>query len=293
MTRLPHPLVSADALKSRLADGEEVTLLDVRWGLGEPSKRSAYLEGHIPGAAWVEFEEALSSPAGSGGRHPMPDAATFTHAMRAAGVRNDRPVAIYDGGNALAAARCWWLLRYFGKLDVQVLDGGLPSWLRAGGTLTDEVVEERGNFVATPGHLRLVDANRAAELAAEHILIDGRPADRFRGENEIIDPVAGHIPGAINLPALKNVDANGVFLPTDDLAMRFGNQGLHKYDEVGVYCGSGVQAMHLALALEVSGVVTNPAVYVGSWSEWITDDERPIEVGPARPHRHKEPRPQE
>ena len=223
MTHLPHPLVSARRLAARIEAGERFHLLDVRWALGQPSMHEAYLHAHLPGACWVEFEDALSdavSDDGAGGRHPMPSLDRFQDAMRAAGVRNDVPVVVYDAANGLAAARCWWLLRYFGKLDVQVLDGGLAAWKQAGGALEggDPTPTQRGDFIATPRHLTLVDADGAEELAARHLLVDARPADRFAGQNETIDPVAGHIPGAVNIPALSNVGPDGRFLSTDDLA---------------------------------------------------------------------------
>lgn len=282
MTHLPHPLVSARRLAARLEAGERFHLLDVRWALGQPSMHEAYLHAHLPGACWVEFEDALSdavSDDGAGGRHPMPSLDRFQDAMRAAGVRNDVPVVVYDAANGLAAARCWWLLRYFGKLDVQVLDGGLAAWKQAGGALEggDPTPTQRGDLIATPRHLTLVDADGAEELAARHLLVDARPADRFAGQNETIDPVAGHIPGAVNIPALSNIGADGCFLTSDDLATRFTARGIPRHERVGVYCGSGVQAAHLALALEVSGVFDDPAVYIGSWSDWISDPERPVE----------------
>lgn len=282
MSRLPHPLVSASRLAQRLDDGEVITLLDVRWVLGGPSQHESYVAGHLPSAAWVEFEEALSSTAaddGVGGRHPMPSTGRFQDAMRAAGVRNDVPVVVYDAANSLSAARCWWLLRYFGKQDVQVLDGGLAAWEASGGRLeSGDASPATGDFVATTRNLPLTDADGAAELADAHVLVDARPADRFAGQNETIDPVAGHIPGAISIPALSNLGPDGRFLTTDDLATRFTAKGLPRHRRVGVYCGSGVQAMHLALAMEVSGVLDDPVVYVGSWSDWISDPERPVQT---------------
>ena len=282
MTRLPHPLVSATRLKQRLDAGEPITLLDARWVLGGESQRPAYAEAHLPGARWVEFEDALTGTpgdGGEGGRHPMPNRKSFQSAMRAAGVMNDVPVVVYDASNSLAAARAWWLLRYFGKLDVQVLDGGFDAWVAAGGDVVpgEDSAAEEGDFVATPRHLTAVDAEGAADLADRHLLIDARSPERFAGQNEPVDAVAGRIPGAVNIPALSNVGPDGRFLSTDDLAMRFTAKGLPTHQRVGVYCGSGVQAMHLALALEVSGVFPDPAVYVGSWSDGITDPDRPVE----------------
>lgn len=225
----------------------------------------------------MEFEVACSGEPGDGGRHPMPDRQVFEAAMRAAGVRDDRPVVVYDAANSLAASRCWWLLRYFGKHDVRVLDGGYAGWVGAGLPVADEsgsVIP--GDFTATAGDLGLIDADDAARIAAEGILLDARPADRFAGRNETIDPVAGHIPGATSAPALINVTADGHFLPADELAARFAEIGVAEDSRVGVYCGSGVQATHLALALQIAGVASQPEVYVGSWSHWITDPARPV-----------------
>ncbi|REF30821.1 sulfurtransferase [Calidifontibacter indicus] len=280
MSRRSRPLVSAERLKQVLDEGERnPLLLDVRWQLNAPSQRAEYDRAHLPGAQWVEFEEVLTGTPGAGGRHPMPDPEPFERAMRAAGVTDDRPVVIYDQANSLAASRAWWLLKHFGHTDVHVLDGGIDAWVAAGYPVTAQVTPEpEGDFVATPGCTTLLEADHAADLAYRSVLLDARPADRFRGENETIDPVAGHIPGAVSMPALTNVDESGKFLPPDDLALRFTAAGVQPDTEVGVYCGSGVQASHLALALEASGINPRTGVYVGSWSHWITDPERPIEV---------------
>jgi len=275
MTRPTHPLITPAVLDQVL---NSVTLLDTRWQMGQPTRRPAYDAGHLPGAAWVEFEGVMSSAPGEG-RHPMPDRAVFAAAMRAAGVRNDRPVVVYDDGNSLAASRCWWLLRHFGKDDVQVLDGGFAAWDAAGLPVsTSPVRPVPGDFEATDGDSSLLDADGAARFAADKLLLDGRPADRFAGKNETIDPVAGHIPGAVSAPALTNVTESGAFLPAEQLAAKFTSLGIRPDSEVGVYCGSGIQATHLALALEASGIQPPTSVYVGSWSEWITDPDRPVEV---------------
>lgn len=279
MQHAPHPLITAEALAHCLSSDEpSPVLLDVRWTLNAPSERPAFDAGHLPGAGWVEFEGACSGASrrdGSGGRHPMPDLTTFEAAMRAAGVQNDRSVVVYDQANSLAASRCWWLLRYFGKEDVQVLDGGFAAWVRDGHDTTTESPATHGDFVATPGHELLLTADTAAEYVGHGALLDARPAPRFAGEGETIDPVAGHIPGATSSPALQNVLEDGRFLTPDDLAMRFTAHGIRPETAVATYCGSGVQATHLALALEASGIHPHTGIYIGSWSDWITDSERP------------------
>lgn len=205
----------------------------------------------------------------------MPDLAAFESAMQLVGVFNDRPVVVYDQANSLAASRCWWLLRYFGKEDVQVLDGGFDAWIGAGHKVEVDTSPTPGDFVATPGHEALLNAETAVEYVDGGVLLDARPALRFAGQGETIDPVAGHIPGAVSSPALQNVHEDGRFLAPDDLAMRFTTQGVRPETQVATYCGSGVQATHLALALEASGIHPRTGVYVGSWSDWITDPERP------------------
>lgn len=273
------PLVTVAQLAAALESEPPPTVLDVRWSLGAPSQRPAYDEGHVPTARWVEFEAALSGEPGEQGRHPMPDRTTFEAAMRAVGVDDDRPVIVYDAANSLAASRLWWLLTAYGHPDVRVLDGGYAAWLAAGGEVSrDEPDPAQGSFRAEDEPAGLIGADGAAEHARHGLLLDARPADRFAGRNETIDPVAGHIPGARSLPALANVDETGHFLPGDDLAMRFTAAGVVPDGPVGVYCGSGVQATHLALALDVAGLHPRTGVYVGSWSHWITDPQRPVEA---------------
>ena len=261
-------------------------VLDVRWslGVGQEANHAEYLAGHIPGAAFLDLETGLSgAPAadGRGGRHPMPRLADAQAAFRSVGVSDVRPVVVYDGANSVAAARAWWLLEYYGKDDVRVLNGGYQAWVSAGlPTETDSPEIEPGDIVLTPGGRRLVDADGIEHYLDRHQVIDARPADRFRGENEVIDPVAGHIPGALSIPAVKNVDASGRFLPPDDLEMRFTALGVRPDKRTAVYCGSGVQACHMALAMEVAEIgVYHPAVYMGSWSDWITDPDRPVATG--------------
>jgi thiosulfate/3-mercaptopyruvate sulfurtransferase len=254
------------------------TVLDVRWSLGGPPGRDLYLEGHIPGAVYVDLDTELAAPAGAGGRHPLPSAEVFGEAMRAAGVSGSRPVVVYDAGNSVAAARAWWLLRYFGHPDVSVFDGGFGGWLAAGLAIERDVPRvEPGDFVPHAGGMPLLDAGAAAAVARDGVLLDARAPERFRGDSEPIDPVAGHIPGAVNLPGDDLVDASGRFLDADTLRERFGGAGAHAGVAVGAYCGSGVAAAHEVLALEVAGIPA--ALYVGSWSEWISDPGRPVATG--------------
>ncbi|WKX13209.1 sulfurtransferase [Streptomyces sp. NL15-2K] len=279
-----NAIISASDLASQLAGENPPVLLDVRWQLsvakaaGEPSfdGRAEYAAGHIPGAVFVDLDRELAATPGTGGRHPLPDLAEFGAAMRRAGVSSGTPVVVYDGGQGWAAARAWWLLRWTGHPDVRVLDGGLPAWQ---GELSTEVPEPaEGDFEPVPGATGLLDADGAAALARSGVLLDARAGERYRGEVEPIDPVGGHIPGAVSAPTNENVGADGRFLPAEELGARFKALGVSDGSEVGVYCGSGVSAAHEVLALAVAGIPA--ALYVGSWSQWSSDPSRPVAVGP-------------
>ncbi|MFE9846365.1 sulfurtransferase [Streptomyces goshikiensis] len=275
-------ILSASELMSELAGPRPPVLLDIRWQLGGPDQRPAYEAGHIPGAVYVDLDRELAGPAGSGGRHPLPEPEVFGAVMRRAGVSAGAPVVVYDGGLGWAAARAWWLLRWTGHAQVRVLDGGLAAWTAAGGVVSaDAVSPAEGDFKPTPGGLGLLDADGAAALAREGILLDARAGERYRGEVEPIDRVGGHIPGAVSAPTTENVGPDGRFLPGAELRARFAGLGVTAEDEgrpVGVYCGSGVSGAHEVLALEVAGVAA--ALYAGSWSEWSSDPERPVATGP-------------
>jgi thiosulfate/3-mercaptopyruvate sulfurtransferase len=270
------PLITVDEL--RALDTAPV-LVDVTWNLAGPPGREAYDTGHLPGAHFVDLDTELAAPPGPG-RHPLPDATTVTATFARLGITSaDTPVVVYDAANSMSAARAWWTFRYFGLTDVRVLDGGLAAWQSAGEQLTTDVPSSgvAGGFVATPGHIPVLDAEGAAAVAAKGVLLDARAPERFAGEVEPMDPVAGHIPGAVNAPTTANVDETGRFLPAADLRTRFTALGATPDADVAVYCGSGVTAAHEALALETAGIPAT--VYIGSWSEWITDPTRPVATG--------------
>jgi thiosulfate/3-mercaptopyruvate sulfurtransferase len=269
------PLVPATGLADVLP---EVTVLDVRYRMGGPGGLGEYAAGHVPGAAYVDLDTALADTPGPRGRHPLPPVAVFEAAMREAGVSNDRPVVVYDDWEGRAAARAWWLLRFHGHEDVRVLDGGLPAWVRAGGdvqTATPHVTP--GTFTADPGHLPVLEADDVLAFAGTHTLVDARNPERYRGDVEPVDPVAGHIPGAVNVPTGANLRGDGAFLGADELREVYRSVGAD--GEVATYCGSGVTAAHDVLALALIGV--DAALYPGSWSEWVADPRRPVATGPS------------
>ncbi len=271
---MTSPLVDAADLAASLG---AVTVLDVRYRMGGPHGPEEYAAGHVPGASYVDLDAALAAPPGAGGRHPLPDVAVFEAAMRSAGVRGERPVVVYDDWAGHAAARCWWLLRHYGHDDVRVLDGGWSAWVAAGGAVETGpgAAVAPGDFTAGPGGMPVVGPD---DLAAVDVLIDARAAERYRGEVEPIDPVAGHIPGAVNVPTARNLTDDGRFLDPDGLRAVYGEVGALSGGTVAAYCGSGVTAAHDVLALEIAGV--RAALYPGSWSGWITDPSRPVATGP-------------
>jgi thiosulfate/3-mercaptopyruvate sulfurtransferase len=276
------PIITVSELTRALAAERPPVVLDVRWQLTGPPGVDAYSHGHLPGAIFIDLDRDLAGPPGDLGRHPLPSAEVFEAAMRRAGVSGDRPVVAYDAADSTAAARLWWTLRYFGHERVQVLDGGYRAWIESGGAVASTEPDVRpGDFTARPGGLPVLDAAAAAALAGSGVLLDARSAERYRGETEPIDPVAGHIPGARSAPTLANVEADGRFLPPERLLDRFADLGATVGAEVGTYCGSGVTAAHEVLALAIAGVPA--ALYVGSWSNWITDPTNPIATGDTAP----------
>jgi thiosulfate/3-mercaptopyruvate sulfurtransferase len=280
----PTELFGSRATTSGAAPGAASTaptIIDVRWRLGGPPARADYEAGHVPGAAFIDLDAELCGPPGAGGRHPLPEIASLQAALRRAGVWSERPVVAYDYSDGLAAARLWWTLRWAGHPDVRVLDGGFAAWTAAGLPVeTGSAPVQRGDFVVRPGNAPVLDADSAASLARTGVLIDARIGPRYRGETEPIDTVAGHIPGAVNVPYADLVQPDGRLRSASELRERF---SLTAGTTVGGYCGSGVTAAHTMLALHEAGV-EGAALYVGSWSNWITDPARPIATGdePAR-----------
>jgi thiosulfate/3-mercaptopyruvate sulfurtransferase len=275
-------LVEAVALSGELTSDNPPVLLDTRWSLAGPPGREVYAEGHVPGAVFVDLDLELAAPPGAGGRHPLPDPAVFAAAMRRAGVTLDRPVVVMDGREGSQAARIWWLLRHHGHDDVRLLDGGLAAWVAAGGDVAtgdegspyDDEGPAGARFTADVARLPVLDADGAAALARDGVLLDARAEARYLGRTEPIDPVAGHIPGAVCFPTLDLVEPDGTFLPADVIRMLFAGVDVRPGTAVGVYCGSGVTASHEVLALAEAGI--EAALYAGSWSDWITDPSRPV-----------------
>ena len=282
-------LVTATALAAECATDAPPLLLDVRWVVGSPPLHADYLAAHIPGALFVDLDADLADPPSARGRHPLPDPTRLERRLREFGVTADSPIVAYDGNTSVAAARAWWVLRWAGLTDVRVLDGGFAAWAEhelptASG---EQQAPGGGTVTVRPGSIPALSAEQAAELAGQGRLLDARAPERFRGESEPIDPIAGRIPGAVNLPATDLVNASGRFKPArtvaDMVETAIGEDGQHRQGAgeapLGVYCGSGVTAAQGVLALHEAGL--DAVLYPGSWSEWITDPGREVATGPA------------
>ncbi|KUI44965.1 thiosulfate sulfurtransferase [Mycobacterium sp. IS-1590] len=272
--------ISAAEVARRLDAGEPLTLLDVRWQLGQPDGRAAYEQGHLPGAVYVSLEDELSDHTVEGrGRHPLPSGSALEAAARRWGVRAGTPVVVYDDWNRAGSARAWWVLTAAGIDDVRILDGGLAAWTAVGRQLESGIVEPAPGNV-TVAHDDLYDGARPtvtadALLEPGRLVLDARAPERFRGDVEPVDPVAGHIPGALNVPSTRLLTEDGALLDDDELARALGEVG---DGDVAVYCGSGVTAAVTIAGLAAAGV--NAALFPGSWSQWSSDPSRPVASGP-------------
>jgi thiosulfate/3-mercaptopyruvate sulfurtransferase len=284
-------LISAVQLQARL-EKPGCLVFDVRHDLADhQAGLHAYRQGHIPGAIYLDHENELAAPrTGRNGRHPLPGFADFSASMRAHGLTSDAQVVVYDGGPGMFAAHLWWMLRWLGYHNVAVLDGGWQAWLAAGGasqTQANSAAVSEGQAVQSAGAAKrpampVVDADAVLANLDKPVftILDARAANRFRGEVEPMDPVAGHIPGALNRPNSLNVRPDGHFKEPAELKAEFQAllQGLPAAQIVH-QCGSGITACHNLFAMELAGL-PGSALYPGSWSEWCSDPARPVVKGP-------------
>lgn len=275
-------LITATELAELIEAGDPLTILDVRWRLDQPDGRATYRDGHVPGAVYVSLDDELSDHTVSGrGRHPLPSGRSLQAAARRWGIQQDSLVVVYDDWNRAGSARAWWVLTAAGLANVRILDGGLDAWRAAGRSLqTGDVTPEAGN-VTLPhedlyaGALPTLTAEQAGAGAVT--LLDARAPERYRGDSEPVDAVAGHIPGARNLPSGSVLAADGTFLGDYALAQQLSDRGIDSTAPLGAYCGSGVTATIAVAALATMGRET--ALYPGSWSEWSSDPSHPVARG--------------
>lgn len=294
-------LISAEALQALMQSGQPVRVFDCSFELMQPrAGEQLYLSSHIPGAIYADLDTALSARHGvpgahgvmtaagsdvpaSGGRHPLPNREKFAIWLSSVGMGNDMQAVVYDRNGANYCGRLWWMLKWAGHENVAVLDGGLQAWQAAGGAVNsgEEPAHFQTNFLLNPERAALVDANQVAEQLGNpaQTLIDARATPRFKGEVEPLDPVAGHIPGALNRPFSQNLTADGKFKSAEALKAEF-TALLGQRDPAGVvhHCGSGVSALPNLIAMEVAGL-GRTALYAGSWSDWCSNPERPIAQG--------------
>jgi thiosulfate/3-mercaptopyruvate sulfurtransferase len=277
-------LVSTDDLARHLDDPHWI-VIDCRFTLTDPdSGRLVYQKSHIPGARYAHLDDDMAAPIGlSTGRHPLPDANALAQKLCNWGVGVNKQVVVYDDSFGSMAVRLWWLLRWLGHPSVALLDGGYPKWVREKRPITQDIPDRvgKGTCASLPESSFYVDTDQVKQAmeSDDKLILDARPERRYSGEYEPLDPVAGHIPGAVNWNFEENLDIDGTFMPPE--ALRETYQALLKGrapSDVIHMCGSGVTACHNVLAMEVAGL-PGSKLYVGSWSEWITDPSRPVATG--------------
>jgi thiosulfate/3-mercaptopyruvate sulfurtransferase len=268
------PLVSPEWLHDHL-NSSDLKIVDCRWRMDDPDAgRRAWSDGHIPAATYMSLDDDLAAPTGPG-RHPLPTWETFADTLGEHGVKNTSTVVVYDDTGAAFAGRLWWMLRAIGHVDVAVLDGGIGAWDDALETGPPDVTA--ASYTPHPVVGVTVDQSEISDRLGSITLVDSRAPERYRGEIEPFDPVAGHVPTAINLPFAGNLTADGRFLAPEELRLRFAEVGIVDTDDTVVYCGSGVTACHNLLAMELAGLGT-AQLYPGSWSDWSTSG-LPIATG--------------
>jgi len=294
-------LISAEQLQALMTRGQRLRVFDCSFDLMQPhAGEKQYLEAHIPGAVYADLDKALTARHGvpgahgvitatgadapaSGGRHPLPNREKFATWLSSVGFANDMQAVVYDRNNANYCGRLWWMLKWAGHDKVAVLDGGLQAWQAAGGTVNsgEEPAHFAASFLLSPALATLVDAQTVEEQLGRpgQTLIDARAAPRFRGEVEPLDPMAGHIPGALNRPFSQNLGADGKFKPAAQLKAEF-EALLGQRDPATVvhHCGSGVSAVPNLIAMEIAGL-GRTGLYAGSWSDWCSDPARPVAQG--------------
>lgn len=273
--------ISAEALKADLDAGADIVLLDIRFSPNGPDLRPEYEAGHIPGAVFVDLGTQLSRPGeGTEGRRPLPHPEAIEETIRALGIDEHTRVVVYDNNNGLSAGRGWWVLTWAGVPNVRLLDGGYAAWLRAGGAVSTTEPEPRAKsqFVAKAGQLPTIDIDEAAAFPSHGILLDARGSAAYDGSREDKSLAkSGHIPGAIDAGTRLNLDDTGLLRPEAELRKRFDDLGVGNGKSVGAYCGGGVAAAHEVLVLKTLGI--DAALFVGSWSAWVADANRPVATG--------------
>lgn len=283
-TGIEHDMIFPLIQATELYQLEQALILDCRFNLNDPfAGFHAYCEGHLPDAHYLDLDQDLSGVrTGTNGRHPLPNKAQLANKLARFGLQQDQRVVVYDAQDGMYAARAWWLLRWLGHQTVQVLDGGLHAWVEVGLPLSTE------QPICVPSDFKSLSIDGMVTVNGQMLLsqllnpvwqiVDARSADRFRGENESLDPVAGHIPGAVNRWFKDNLTITGHFKPAAQLRKEIQSLLINDQPIVVHQCGSGVSACHNLLAMEIAGLPAG-VLYPGSWSEWCADASRPVECG--------------